>query len=157
MIIFYYVKFTVTNILFVEIQIGKRWHVLSIRKSIRIPRAIVEHLHPGLLRCKITVYFISLCNVLKPDKLECAFKGKILEIVLTFEWNWFEPLGIYIHRVNKENVNRYYLGTEYSKTMPTVFSMDCQNVPSRCCSYYKIVLPNLCGSRLIALKKLLNI
>lgn len=93
MIIFYYVKFTVTNILFVEIQIGKHWHVLSIRKSIRIPRAIVEHLHPGLLQCKITVYFISLCNVLKPDKLEWALKGKILEIVLTFEWNLFEPIG----------------------------------------------------------------
>lgn len=145
------------NIQFVGIQIGKYWHVFSIRKSIRIPRAIVKHLHPGLLQCKITVYFNLLSNVLKPDKLEWAFKRKIFIIVLTFEWTSFEPIGIYDHRVNKENVNRYYLGTEYSKTMPTVFSMDCQNVPSRCCSYYKIVLPNLCGSRLIALKKLLNI
>lgn len=114
------------NILFVGIQIGKYWHVFSIRKSIRIPRAIVKHLHPGLLQCKITVYFNLLSNVLKPDKLEWAFKRKIFIIVLTFEWTSFEPIGIYDHRVNKQNVHRYYLGTEYSKTMPTVFSMDCQ-------------------------------
>lgn len=114
------------NILFVAIQIGKYCHVFSIRKSIRIPRAIVKHLHLGLLQCKITVYLNLLSNVLKPDKLEWAFKRKIFEIVLTFEWTSFKPIGINDHRVNKQNVHQYYLGTEYSKTIPTVFSMDCQ-------------------------------
>lgn len=127
----------------------------SIRKSIRIPRAIDKHLHPGLLQCKITVYFIILSNVLKSDKLEWAFK--IFEIFLTFEWTSFEPKGIYDHRVNKQMCIDTILGQNMARLCQQCSLWTAKYVPSRCCSYYKIGLPNLCRSRLIALKKLLNI
>lgn len=47
---------------------GKGLHLFSILKSLRLPRAIFQRYHLGLLQCKIPVDITCFSRALKTDK-----------------------------------------------------------------------------------------